>query len=97
MLIEHTNRSTEDKPKICVLVRYGGQQDASTSKVSIRSANQKCHTTLSDSYTSQPKVNAVPVNGQRKTAAAKSQRSRSKSTVNLDFCANKCGLQKSEF
>ena len=65
MLIEHTSRSTENKPKItlnliskiCVVVRYGGQQDASTNKVSIRSANQKCHTTLSDSYISQPKVN----------------------------------------
>ena len=41
---------------MCV-VRYGGQQDASTNKVSIRSTNQKCHTTLSDNYISQPKVN----------------------------------------
>ena len=81
MLIEHTSRSTEDKPKItlnliskiCVVVRYGGQQDASTNKVSIQSANQKCHTTLSDNYISQLKVNAVPVNGQCKTTTTKSQ------------------------
>ena len=40
-----------------MLVRYAGQQDASTSEVSIWSTNHKCHTTLSNSNISQPKVN----------------------------------------
>ena len=38
-LIEHTSRSIEGKRKIYVLVRYGGQQDASTNKGSIQLAN----------------------------------------------------------
>ena len=57
-----------------------------------------CHTTLSDSAISvnpkSTKVNAVPVNA--KTTAAKVNAARSKSTSNLNFCANKCGLQKSD-
>ena len=39
MLIEHTSRSTKDKPEKYVLVRYDGQLDAATNKVSIQSAN----------------------------------------------------------
>ena len=77
MPIEHTSRSTEDKPEyISVLVRYGGQQDASTSKVSIWSANQKCHTTLEDSQINQPqnstKVNVVSQRSMQTVAAARS-------------------------
>ena len=86
-LIEHTSRSTEDKPKItlnlinkiCVVVRYGGQQDASTSKVSIRSANQKYHTTLSDNYISQPKVNEI----QRCPSQRSTQNNSSKKSMQL--------------
>ena len=77
MLIEHTSRSTEDKPKyISVLVRCDDQQDASTSKVSIQSANQKCHTTLSDSNISQPKVNeSQRCHSQRSTQNSSSKKS----------------------
>ena len=64
MLIEHTNRSMEEKPKInliskiCVVVHYGNQQDASTSKVSMRSAKQNVsHNPLGQLYINQPKVN----------------------------------------
>ena len=57
-VIEHTSRLTEDKPKICKCVgALRRSTGASTSEVSIQSANQKCHTTLSDNNISQPKVN----------------------------------------
>ena len=45
MLIEHTSGSTKDKPEknIYLLVHYGDQQDASTSKVSLVSQPSMCH------------------------------------------------------
>ena len=71
MLIEHTGRSTEDNQKhISVMVHYGGQQDDSTRKVSIWSANQQCHTTLRttkrSTQKSTPEKSTLSINGQRK-------------------------------
>ena len=75
------------------MVRYDGQQDASTNKVSTRSANQNVsHNPLEQLYDSQPKVNKsqrCPVNSQRKTVAAKSQRNQVKVNIQPQFLSQK--------
>ena len=77
MLIEiPVDRQKISQKYIIVLVSYGGQQDASTSKVSIWSANQQCHTTLQDSQTVNSKVKPK---SQRLTQTATAARSTLKS------------------
>ena len=77
MLIEHTSRSTEDKPKyIIVLVRYGDQQDASTNKVSYgqptSNVTQPSRTAKTVNSKVNPKVNVVSQWSTQAVAAARS-------------------------
>ena len=116
MLIEHNNRSTEDKPiiqitfynsscptKIQDSVCYESQQDASASKVFLRSANPPSvtNTTLKDSSS---KVNVSqhwPTKSQckivNKNSTLQFQGFSQNSPFFLDFCAQLYGLQKSDF
>ena len=105
MLIEHNNRSIEDKPiiqirfynsscpaKIESSVRYGSQQGASANKVflNIRSANPpKCHT--------QPSKKAHQKSMLVNQVNAADLGLRSTCSFFLDFCAQLYGLQKSDF
>ena len=83
------------------MVCYDGQHDASTSKVSARSANQNVsHNPLGKLYTINPKstkFNAIQSMVNAKITATKVNETRSKSMFSLDFCAKKYELQKSEF
>ena len=101
MLIEHTSGSTEDKPETKnVVVRYGGQQDASTSKVSLVNQPSMCHNSPQNSHTVNPKSTPEKSMLSRKVNTGQQQESQCSSIFGQPFdlgsCANMYGLPKSK-
>ena len=103
MLIEHTSGSTEDKPETeNVVVRYGGQQDASTSKVSLISEPSMCQHSPQNSHMVNPK--STPKNStqdsSKKVNAGQQHKSQRSSNFGQSFdlgsCANVYDLLKSK-
>ena len=106
MLIEHTSRSTEDKPKItlnliskiyvlwCITtVNRVLQPTKSQYGQPTRSVTQPSRTAILVNPKSTLSLSMVNTKQQQQKVNA----ARSKSTINLNFCANKCRLQKSKF
>ena len=93
MLIEHTSRSTQDKPKIykCVGVFRRSRGCFNQKNFNMVSQPEMSHNPLE-----QPKQSTQKSTVNANSSNSKVNAAKSKSTSNLENCAKKCGLRKSK-